>query len=76
MPRLTPISAKKLIRILLLLGFVEVRKKGSHHFFRHLATGNTTVIPVHGREDIGVGLLRKILRDIDVDPIKFLELRS
>ncbi len=75
MPRLTPISAKKLVRILLLLGFVEIRKKGSHHFFRNYKTKNTTVIPIHGSEDIGVGLLRKILRDIDIDPSTFLELR-
>lgn len=56
---------KKLIRILSNFGFHVVRIKGSHHFLRH-ADGRTTVIPVHSNEDIGKGLLRKILTDCDL----------
>jgi predicted RNA binding protein YcfA (HicA-like mRNA interferase family) len=58
-------SGKKLIRILSSFGFEVVRIKGSHHFLRHL-DGRTTVIPVHSNEDIGKGLLRKILSDCDL----------
>lgn len=59
------LSGKKLIKILSRFGFEVVRIKGSHHFLRH-ADGRTTVIPVHGNEDIGKGLLRKILVDCDL----------
>jgi len=58
-------SGKKLIKDLSSFGFDVVRIKGSHHFLRH-ADGRTTVIPVHSNEDIGKGLLRKILTDCDL----------
>jgi len=57
------ISGIELVRALGTLGFQVIRVKGSHHFMRH-PDGRTTVVPVHGREDIGPGLLSKILRDI------------
>lgn len=53
------------------MGYEEVRKKGSYRFFYHSQTGLTTVVPDHGSEDVGLGLLRKILRDIDVTPDEF-----
>jgi len=34
--------------------------------------GRATVVPSHGGEDIGRGLLRQILRDIEVSPEEFL----
>ncbi|MEI6425757.1 MAG: type II toxin-antitoxin system HicA family toxin [Candidatus Absconditabacteria bacterium] len=74
MPKLNPISAKKLIKILLEIGFHEIRIKGSHHFFSH-GNGKTTVVPIHGNEDISVGLLKKILRDIDIDVELYEKLR-
>lgn len=43
-------------------GFRVVRIRGSHHLLRH-EDGRTTVVPVHGHETIGPGLLGKILRD-------------
>jgi predicted RNA binding protein YcfA (HicA-like mRNA interferase family) len=61
-PRLT---ATDLIRILKRFGFVEVRSKGSHHFYRH-PDGRCTVVPVHRGEIIGQGLLRAILRDTEL----------
>jgi predicted RNA binding protein YcfA (HicA-like mRNA interferase family) len=47
-------------------GFQTVRIKGSHHVLRH-ADGRMTVVPVHAREEIGPGLLSKILRDCDMN---------
>lgn len=55
------VTARKLIAALKKLGFDVVRIKGSHHFLRH-ADGRTTVVPVHTGEDVGPGLLSKILR--------------
>ena len=73
MVRLSPISSKKLMQILGKLGFEEIRRKGSHRFLHNPDTGATTVVPDHGSEDIGIGLLRKILRDIDMTPDEFEE---
>ena len=63
MPKLSPIKAEKLIKILRKKGFNEIRQKGSHKFFLHL-DGRTTVIPFHPTKEINPGLLRKILDDI------------
>lgn len=48
---------------LLVLGFVEVRQRGSHKQFRH-ADGRGTTVPFHQGRDISPVLLRKIARDI------------
>ena len=52
------------MKILENLGFVEIRQKGSHKSFRH-KDGRTAIVPFHG-EDLGRGLIRKILNDIDI----------
>jgi len=61
MSRLPAITGKELIAALEQLGFEVVRIKGSHHFLRH-PDGRTTVVPVHAGEDLGRGLMSKILR--------------
>ncbi len=55
------LTAKELIKILLLLGFELKRQKGSHKIFQH-KDGRTTVIPDHGTEQIDRGLLNKIIK--------------
>lgn len=64
MPRLAPVSPKKLIRLLEREGFECIRTKGSHQYFLNKADGRTTVIPLHGNRDIGRGLLKLILKDV------------
>lgn len=63
MSHLAPISPRKLMKFLEKEGFECIRIRGSHHFFLH-ADGRTTLVPVHGSEDVGIGLLRTILRGI------------
>ena len=41
------------------LGFEKIYGRGSHVRFKH-PDGRRTVIPVHGNEDLGKGLLREI----------------
>lgn len=72
MARLTPLPAKRVLHALEALGFRTVRQKGSHVFLRH-PDGRATVVPVHPGEEVGRGLLRKIIRDAGVDVDKFLE---
>jgi predicted RNA binding protein YcfA (HicA-like mRNA interferase family) len=61
MPRLPQISGKDLCKILEKLGFEKIQGKGSHIRFKH-TDGRRTVVPVHGNEKIGKGLLREILK--------------
>lgn len=65
MTRLPNLTGRKLIAAMKQLGFSVTRIKGSHHYLQHI-DGRATVIPVHAGEDIGRGLLAKILRDADI----------
>ena len=65
MSRLPAITGKKLIATLRKLGFENIRTVGSHHYLKH-ADGRATVVPAHSGENIGKGLLSKILRDTEV----------
>jgi predicted RNA binding protein YcfA (HicA-like mRNA interferase family) len=60
--RLPRVTGKQLVAALAKAGFGLKRVKGSHHFLQH-ADGRATVVPVHGAETIGPGLLMKILTD-------------
>lgn len=66
------LSANELIRILKKMGFEEIRQKGSHKYFKH-PDGRATVVPVHQGKDIGRGLLRRILNEIEIDRKEFFE---
>jgi predicted RNA binding protein YcfA (HicA-like mRNA interferase family) len=65
MARMSTIQAKVMIRFLTSLGFELVRQKGSHKFFRH-PDGRTTTVPDHQGEDLGRGIISKILKDAEV----------
>lgn len=60
--RLPTLSARQIIRILESHGFTQVRQSGSHAIFRH-TDGRGTTVPIHGKRDLGRGLLRQIMRD-------------
>lgn len=72
MTRLHPVRAREVIRFLESLGFVQVRQKGSHKFFRH-PDGRTATVPDHRGEDLGRGILAKILRDAESSAQEFLD---
>ena len=75
MPKLVPITTSKIIKILTRLGFEEVRIKGNHHFFIHPITKKSTTISVHSNEVLGIGILKIILRDIDLPVSEYEKLR-
>lgn len=75
MPKLIPITASKMIKILERIGFKNVRIKGSHYFFIHQISNKSTTIPVHSNEVLGVGMLKQILRDIDLSVDEYEKLR-
>lgn len=74
MTKLVPISGRKLCKVLKKLGFEEIYGKGSHIRFRH-PDGRRTVVPVHANEEIGLSLLREILRQIKLSKEEYEELR-
>jgi predicted RNA binding protein YcfA (HicA-like mRNA interferase family) len=62
------LKPRELIQALEKMGFRLLRKsRGSHYQYEH-ADGRRVTVPVHRGRDIGPGLLRKILRDIEVEP--------
>ena len=65
MSRLPRLRGREVPTVLKRAGFAVVRVKGSHHFLKH-SDGRATVVPVHSGEQIGTGLLLKILGDIEL----------
>jgi len=61
--QLPVLKPAEVVRILLTLGFVEVRQRGSHKQFRD-ALGRCTTVPFHQSRDISTPLLRQIAKDI------------
>lgn len=70
---LKPQPARKVIKALSALGFETVRRHGSHVVLKH-SDGRITVVPVHAKENIGVGLLIKIIKDAKVEREEFIKL--
>ena len=72
MSRLHPVRAREVIRFFENLEFRQVRQRGSHKFFHH-PDGRTATVPDHKGEDLGRGIVAKILRDAGTKPAEFLE---
>ena len=75
MPKLAPISGKKMIKFLKCCGFEVIRIKGSHHFLKNKENNFVTTVPVHKNEDLRVGMIKDILSDIDMDRDEYEKLR-
>ncbi|MBI2660867.1 type II toxin-antitoxin system HicA family toxin [Candidatus Woesearchaeota archaeon] len=69
--RLPLLEAKELIKILNKMGFNVIRQKGSHVYLKH-SDGRCTVVPSHANREIGRGLLKRILNEIDVSREEFI----
>ncbi|QLQ08045.1 MAG: type II toxin-antitoxin system HicA family toxin [Anaerolineae bacterium] len=67
------LTARRLLRALEKAGFEVQRQTGSHVRLKH-PDGRVVTVPVHGSQDIGRGLLRKILRDAEMTPTELLVL--
>jgi predicted RNA binding protein YcfA (HicA-like mRNA interferase family) len=74
MSRLPRMTGGRLISVLQKAGFKVIRVRGSHHRLRH-PDGRRTVVPVHGQEEIGPGLLFRILHECDMSRDDLEELR-
>ena len=72
MSRLRLVKARLMIKFLKSHGFEQIRQRGSHRFFEH-PDGRTATVPDHRGEDLGRGIIRSILRDVDVAPREFVK---
>jgi predicted RNA binding protein YcfA (HicA-like mRNA interferase family) len=70
---LKPLLARKVVKVLVKIGFKVVRQRGSHVVLKHF-DGRVTVVPVHPREKVGRGLLLKIIKDAKLTREQFLKL--
>jgi len=71
--KLKPLPSEKVIKVLEKIGFEIARRRGSHAVLKH-PDGRITVVPLHKGEEIGRGLLRKIIRDAKLSREEFLSL--
>ncbi|MDA2936723.1 type II toxin-antitoxin system HicA family toxin [Acidobacteria bacterium AH-259-A15] len=63
--RIPALTAREIIAILNKHGFVLDRQSGSHALMIH-PDGRRTTVPIHGKRDLGRGLLRQIMRDAEL----------
>ena len=73
MSRLPVLRGTEVVRALEKAGFEVVRRRGSHVRLKH-PDGRVVTVPVHQGQDIGRGLLRKVLRDAELSPGDLLNL--
>ncbi|MCK4581409.1 MAG: type II toxin-antitoxin system HicA family toxin [Dehalococcoidia bacterium] len=73
MNRFRPLKVDEVLQALRKVGFEETRQRGSHVRLRH-PDGRVVTVPVHPGQEIGRGLLRKIIRDAEISVEKFLSL--
>lgn len=69
--KLVPLSPEKTIKILEKFGFRQLRQKGSHLILEN-NKGKIVIVPIHDKE-IGKGLLRRILKEAEIEKEDFLE---
>jgi len=74
MSRLPIISSKDMVKILKLLGFIETRQNGSHKIYKH-KDGRTVIIPFHN-EDLGRGLIRQVLTEIEMSIKEYIDIKK
>lgn len=71
MPKLPVVSGKQLVEVLIKIGYKPARQSGSHI---QLVCDNKKTITVPLHFEIGKGLLRKIMRDAELDLGDLLDL--
>jgi predicted RNA binding protein YcfA (HicA-like mRNA interferase family) len=71
MSGLPMLTARAVIRALEKAGFQVQRQTGSHARLKH-TDGRVVTVPIHAGQDIGRGLLRKMLRDADLSREEFV----
>ena len=69
------LKPREVVALLEILGFAEIRQRGSHKQFRH-SDGRCTTVPFHAGRDISPILLRQIAKDIGLTVEVLLKLQA
>ena len=73
MAKLPRLTGKELAKIVEKFGFIYSHTTGSHMVYKH-QDGRRTTIPNHAGEEIGSGLLNKIIkRDLGITREEFIK---
>ena len=73
MAKLPKLTGKEVAKVVLKLGFIFDHQTGSHMVFEH-PDGRKTTVPHHSGEELGPGLLTKIIKhDLKITRKEFLE---
>ena len=73
MAKLPRLTGKELGRVVEKLGFVYSHTTGSHMVYKH-EDGRKTTVPYHAGEEIGPGLLNKIIKkDLRITRNEFMK---
>jgi predicted RNA binding protein YcfA (HicA-like mRNA interferase family) len=74
MSKLSPLKAEQVIRKLRKLGYEGPVPGGKHVRMVNLITGKIIPIPMHKGKDVSVGLIRAIIREIEITPEEWTRL--
>jgi predicted RNA binding protein YcfA (HicA-like mRNA interferase family) len=72
--KLPLVTGERMCKIVSKLGFEMAHQTGSHTVWKH-RDGRTTTIPVHPGRELPRGLVRKILKDVDMSVDEYIRLR-
>jgi predicted RNA binding protein YcfA (HicA-like mRNA interferase family) len=61
------VSGKQLCQILEKKSWMLARVTGSHHIYIKQGTNYRITIPVHGKNDLKIGLLKTIMKIAEID---------
>ena len=73
MPKIKPLPAQRIIKVLEKTGFKVIRQKGSHVIMIN-EKGMRIVIPVHPGKDVKPSLIRAIIKEAGLKREEFFKL--
>ena len=72
--KLPVISGKDAVKTFEKLGYVQIRQTGSHIRMKHISDNSKKPITIPNHRVLGKGLLRKLLRDVEISVEDFVYL--
>ena len=73
MPKIPIIKAKDFYKYITKYSCELVSIKGSHHKILNKLNNKSSILPIHGNEDLKKGLFAKILKDLGIDANEFIK---
>jgi predicted RNA binding protein YcfA (HicA-like mRNA interferase family) len=71
--KLPSLKSKDVIKVLKKLGYFKIRQTSGHEIFYHSAKKKIIPIPIHNK-DLKRGLVRAIIRELEISRDEFIKL--